>query len=874
MDKNKGKKNNNKTNNSQDEKTKVYKVKGSKKEKNKKGKKKHSKLIKIILRLILIMFILFILAGIAGGGVLAGIFFSDKYKVTREELEIKNFNSTVLDKDENVVATINGNENRKWIKIDDMPDYLPKMFVAMEDERFYSHNGIDIKRTLGATLQFLTKGGSSSYGGSTITQQLIKNTFEDDDDSGMAGVERKIREMARAYNTEQVLSKDEILEKYLNKIFMGGTYYGVGTGAKYYFNKEVKDLSLAESAYLVAINTSPNAYKPFSEEEKDREKIKSKVKVVLTKFKEEASNLGYELSEEAYNAAIEEANNGLKFEKGEVITNKASYSYHTAAAIDEVVKDLAKKEGLTEKEARTRIENNGYTIYSTQDSYIQSVMEEEFLKDKYIKSGRETDDEGNLINDHTQAAMVIIDHTTGRVVATVGGLGEDSNPVGLNRATQSTKQTGSSIKPLACEAPALENGIINPGTVYDDSPTSFGSYSPHNSSYSFSGLITIRQALAESSNIVHVKIMKEVGPSVSREFLGKMGINIDEQHESISMALGTADVSVLDMAAGYACVANDGVYIEPTFYTKVLDSNGNVILETEQETRRVMTEGNAYVLKDLLKSPARSGTAAVCYMSNQDVGAKTGSTDNYVDRWLCGFTPYYTASVWFGFDYSERPVFSGNNAANIWAAVMKEIHSDLETRRFERPSNVVSARICTDSGCIATDSCENTTSEVFVKGSLPGQCEGHQKLKICKETGKIANEYCKDTEEVTYLVKPPKENTSLWKTDPGDKYDIPTETCDVHKAPAKVKMIDVLGMTSTDAKKKIEALGLKVETKTKEDKNKKDGIVLEQSVKANTEIEKGKTITLTINKLQSINTNTTNTNTTVTNTTNANNTTI
>ena len=431
-----------------------------------------------------------------------------------------------------------------------------------------------------------------------------------------------------------------------------------------------------------------------------------------------------------------------------------------------------------------------------------------------------------MINNHTQAAMVIIDHKTGNVVATVGGLGSDSNSIGLNRATQGTKQTGSSIKPIACEAPALEKGIITAGTVYDDSATSFGGYSPHNSSH-YAGLVTIRTALAESSNIVHIKIMKEVGPENSIKFLSELGINIDSKHATPALALGTADVSPIDMAGAYAAIANDGEYITPIFYTKVEDSSGNIVLENKQEKRRVMSQGNAYVLQNLLTAPARAGTAAVCAMSNMDVGAKTGSTDDYVDRWLCGFTPYYTATTWFGFDKSEKPVFSTNNAANIWAAVMKDIHKSLPTARFKRPSNVVSTTICQDSGCVATESCERTTTEVFVRGTIPHSCEGHQKLKICKETGKIANEYCSDVEEKTFLVKPEKENTKLWNTNAGDKYDIPTETCDVHKAPEieKVKVPSVVDKTLSDAKKQLEDLGLKVKTEYSENNNKKEGIV-------------------------------------------------
>lgn len=844
MNKSNGKKKTNKKVNDQElEKTKKYKVKSSKKdkkEKNPKTKKKHPKLKKAILIILALMVLAFLILA----GIVAGIFFSDKFVLTEEDLKITNMNGVIKDKNGEIIGTLSGDENRKIVTFDDMPTYLPKAFIAIEDKRFYEHNGVDIKRTVYATIMYaLNKGDSTAGGGSTITQQLVKNLMNDKADEGSAGIERKIREMARAYNVEKILSKDQILELYLNKIFMGSTVYGVGMASEYYFNKPVAELDLAQCAFLAGINHTPNSYNPFNENKDNSEIIKKRTKEVLFQMKDQ----GYITNEEEYNLAVQEVENGLTFSQGN-LNSKISYSYHTAEAIKSAIADIQKEKDVDADTAKMMIYNKGYTIYTTQDTSIQDRMEEEFLKDKYIKSGKKKNEDGTLLNNHTQAAMVIIDHTTGQVVATVGGLGSDSNSIGINRAVRG-KQTGSSIKPLACEAPALEKGIITAGTVYDDSATSFGAnYSnPHNSG-GFNGLMTIRTALAQSSNIVHLKIMKEVGPANAIEFLAEMGINIDKQHESITLALGTADVTPLNMAAAYATVANNGEYISPIFYTKVEDANGNVIVESKQEKRRVMSEANAYILQDLLTAPARSGTAAVCYMSNMDVGAKTGSTDNYVDRWLCGFTPYYTAATWFGFDYSESPVFSGNNAANIWAAVMKDVHKDLPTARFTKPSNVVYAKICQDSGCLATDSCTRTTSEVFVKGTVPKQCEGHTKLTICKETGKIANEYCKDVEEKTYLVKPQKENTNLWSTNPGDKYDIPTETCNVHKAPEQVEMINVVGKTLDEAKKAIEKLGLKVEIKYSEDK--KAGIVLAQSVKEKEKVEKGKTITLTIGKLK------------------------
>ena len=827
------------------------KVKGKENLKNKKPKKK-----KRWKKVLLVFFLLIVLLIGIGIAVIIGILSSDKYQVSREKLIIKNFNSKVVDSEGNVIATLRGDENRKWVSIEDMPEYLPKLFVALEDERFYEHNGVDLKRTLGATLGFIFGKGNSSYGGSTITQQLIKNTFEDKDDSGTAGVQRKIREIARAYNVEKVLSKNEILELYLNKILMGGTYYGVGTAAEYYFSKPVSELSLAECAYFVAINPAPNYYKPFSEDQEQKDKIdkylKDRLKVVLNKFKEVAPSIGYNLTDEEFNSAMEEVENGLPFQEGKIVTGATNYSYHTAAAREQAIKQLMEEQDLTKDAATWAIDNNGYTIYSTQDSSIQEIMEEEFSKDKYISYGRVTKEDGSLLNEgHTQSAMVIIEPTTGQVVGCMGGLGEDSDASGLNRATNSNKQPGSSIKPLVAVAPALEAGTITAGTVYDDSATSFGGYAPHNSG-GYAGLQTVRHAIEHSSNIVNIKILLDNGPSNGAEFLRNMNFDMIRNEEiGPTLALGATSVTPLQMAAGYAMIANDGVYIEPTFYTKVEDSDGNVVFEAKQETKKMMSKQNAYVMKEILTEPVTGdgGTATTCWISGMEVGAKTGSTDDYKDRWLCGITPYYAGACWFGFDNAEVATgISGNGAARVWGEIMRAVHQPLPGARFERPDGIVTATICLDSGCVATDSCERVETEYFVAGTVPSACEGHKKLNICTDTDCIANEHCPNTEEVTFLVKPAKENTTLWSTNDGGKYDIPTEVCTAHKAPDKVEVPNVVGKKQADAKKALEDKGFVVKIQYETNKNKDDGIVLKQT-NSGEKVAKGATITITVNNL-------------------------
>ena len=856
-----------------------------KKEKSKKNSKNKKKIWKKVLLGLIIFGAIAIMIGVA---IVIGIFTSDKYKVSRDELIIKNFNTNVLDAEGNVIATLNGDENRKWVAYAEMPEYLPKMFIALEDERYYEHHGIDLKRTIGATAGFIFGGGSSSYGGSTITQQLIKNTFKDDEDSGLAGVQRKIREMARAYNVENVLSKTEILELYLNKIFMGGTYYGVQTASEYYFSKNVQDLSLAEAAYLVGINTSPNAYEPFSTEQEEIDRIKYKTKVVLEKFKEEAPNLEYELTDEVYNAALAEVDAGLAFQKGSVTTGANSYTYHTAAAIEQIIKQLQEEKELTYDAARAMIYNNGYTIYTTQKTSVQNAMQEEYYKDKYIKTSKTTKDEnGNFV--HSQSAMVIIDHTNGQVVGTMGGLGTDSLTSGQNRATQSTRQPGSSIKPISVIAPALEKGVIVASTVFDNSTTTFGgNFTPSSST---SGLTTVRHGIEISSNIMQCKILSLLGVSNSISFTKNMGITslVTSKEDSIhndeslpSMALGglTNGVSPLEMAAAYAAIANNGEYISPTFYTKVVDSDGNTIIECKQETRQVMSAQNAYVLKKILTEPVRGngGTATTCWISGMEVGAKTGTTNDNYDRWLCGITPYYAAATWTGFDKNEdiNRYYYGNPSAQLWGTIMRAIHKELPNKSFDRPSGVVTAKICMDSGKVAVETCTRTETEYFVRGTVPGACAGHEKVTICKQTGKIATEKCPEVEEKTLVTKPETENTRLWVTKEDGKYDVPTENCDVHKV-VEVEMPNVVGKKLADAKKTLEDKKLKVEIVYEENKDKDNGIVIKQSVKEKEKVTEGTTITLTVNKIKEPeekpednkpeeNTNT-QTNTTVTNTT-------
>ena len=828
-----------------EETKKMKKVKTTKKEKKAKKQKKHPKL-RLFIKIFIILIILLCLAG---AGVFAAIFFGDTWTITEDDLVIKMQNSYTYDNEGNILHELTGEENRQIISLSEMGEYIPEAFIAIEDERFYQHSGIDLKRTAGAIVTYILNGGSSSFGGSTITQQLVKNLMDDNEDS----VKRKIREWSRAYKVEQMLSKSQILELYLNEIFMGGTVYGVESAANYYFNKSADELSLAESAFLAGINHSPNYYNPFDGDDNE-EDIKTRTKTVLGQMLTVTDENGQTfINQEQYDEAIAEVNEGLAFKEGK-FSSTSDLSFLEVDAINQVIEDMMEEYDMDEDAAKARVYNNGYKIYTTQDNDIQDRMEEEYLKDKYI---REATDEKASEGAHTQSGMVIIDHSTGQVVAEVGGLGDDSPTYGTNRATSMTnggRQAGSSIKPLVAVAPGLENGVITAATVYDDSPTDFGNYPPENST-GYLGLITVRKAIANSSNVVNVKILSNVGVSNGVEFLNELGMTqYNEDDEMLSLALGgTAHgTTPLQMAAAYATIARSGEYIEPTFYTKVEDLDGNVILEAKQETRRVMSEGNAYILSNILTSPVTEGTAWMCSISGMDVAAKTGTTNSKKDRWLCGFTPYYAAATWFGYDYPEvvyMPNLPDNPAMVIWSAIMDDIHEDLEGKRFERTDNIVTAKICKNKKKRATKECTHTYTEVFVEGTVPDECDGHKTVEICKETGKLATEFCPETEEKTYLSTPEKEINPNWKTNAGDKYEEIEETCDKHtEETMTLEVENVVGMIQSEARRALS--GFNIEITYTSDASQQDGIVLEQSVKAGTKLKKGETITLTINDIQ------------------------
>lgn len=629
---------------------------------------------------------------------------------------MKNEHSMVVDSSGNIIEIIGAEKKCHNVKLSQIPDNLKNAYIDIEDERFYSHKGVDIKRTSAAIGSYVIHFGKSSFGGSTITQQLVKNLTGNDDSS----IGRKVQEWARARALESFCDKDEILEAYFNIIYVAPNTYGVDAGARYYFDKNVEDLDLAECAYLAGINNSPNSYNPFNGKD-NSDKIKNKSKVVLNKM----LALGH-ISEVDYNSAIEEINNGLQFKNGTIETDyDGVYSYHTDALISELVSDVSDKKHIESRFATNYIYMAGLKIYSTENTEIQKKLEEEYEKDKYVIKSLET-------SNSSQSAMVVIDHTNGYVVGCVGGLGKKTTSRGFNRATQGYRQTGSASKPLALLVPGLSEKSFTAASMYVDEKTTFDDgteegYSPTNNE-GYIGNITIRRAVESSQNIPFVKMMEQITPKTSVKYLKKMGItSLQDKDESLMLALGGLDkgITPLEMAGAYATIANDGEYIEPTFYTKVENSKGKTIIETNQKKRRVFSEEVAYIVKQLLKQPVEgnNGTARSCKIEGMDVAAKTGTTNDNYDKWLCGFTTYYTAVTWYGYDKSETIEYKGKSpAVTIWSAVMKGIHSNLSKTRFKENDKVKKSVICPKTGHTATSNCSNTYTEYFLSGTIPDQC--------------------------------------------------------------------------------------------------------------------------------------------------------
>lgn len=587
-----------------------------------------------------------------------------------------NQSSVILYEDKNgawqELNTLSGSENRVWVDYDNIPEYMEKAVVAIEDKRFYRHNGVDWYRTAGAAANLFIPF-RSTFGGSTITQQLIKNITKQDDIT----VQRKLLEIFQALELEKAYSKSEIMEYYLNIVYFGEGCYGVQTAAETYFGKDVSELTLAECASIAGITNLPSYYDPFVYPDKN----KSRQEDILWAMYEQ----GY-ISKKEYKAAVDEELNFVHGANEPYTPN--IYSYYEEVVISDVINDLVKQKGISRDAARLLVYNGGYQIYSCIDTDIQEIVDSVYENyDNLPKAYRNTGKD-------LQSAIVLMDQRTGEVKALSGGCGEKTINFGLNRATETKRPTGSSIKGIAIYGPAVEYGLITPSTwVYDGDSEQItlvnaprGWY-PNNDSGSNSGLMTISQALTSSVNTVSAQILDKLTPQASYDFLkNRLGIvSLEPQDCSFApLALGqqTYGITVREMCAAYASFANDGVYIFPRTYTKVLDSNGNVVLDNTARSQNAFSASTAHVMTYMLNQAATYGTGSASVLKNMPTAGKTGTSTNYRDRWFCGYTPYYTAAVWTGFDIPEYMPFSGNPAVHIWHDIMQIIHENLDRQEF------------------------------------------------------------------------------------------------------------------------------------------------------------------------------------------------
>lgn len=602
------------------------------------------------------------------------------------------------------VDRVHRNENRVWVDIENVTPNLPNAFIAIEDERFREHSGVDIKRTFGAFVQWAM--GKDSYGGSTITQQLVKNITGDKDRSPI----RKVQEIVRAMNLEKKMSKDQIIEMYMNTIYFGEGCHGIQTAASHYFGKKTSDLTVEECASLAAIVKAPSTYNPV----KNAEKNKERRDVILNKMAE----LGMISEEERDTAKAKK----ISLKVGQTstdVTNKDVKSYFVDAVIDDVIADLMEKENLTESEATNRLYTGGFKIYSTYDPVVQNAIDKVYTNSS------------NFPNSSVQSAMVVIDPYTGHIKGMAGGVGQKTVPRGLNRATQSKRQPGSAFKPVAVYAPSVEYNVVTPATLVKDAPLTIGDWSPKNSGGKFLGMMTVRRAIEKSQNIPAVKVLRELTPEKSFDFLTqKLGFTTLVENETrkgkqvsdqtLSSALGglTDGVTVEEMTAAYATFINSGMYNKPVTYTKVIDANGRVILENKVQNKRAMSEQTAYLMTNMLSGVTSRGTGTGAKLADVFTAGKTGTTNSNKDRWFMGMTPNYVAGVWMGYDQPKS--MSGSNfCTSVFKKVMTEVHQNVEEKEIKVPDGLVKRTVCQDSGKIAVERCTNTITDYFKDGTQP-----------------------------------------------------------------------------------------------------------------------------------------------------------
>ncbi|NLY18159.1 MAG: penicillin-binding protein [Clostridiaceae bacterium] len=766
-----------------------------------------------------LILLLFIMVCFVGAGLVSGLvygYIETTPALNASDLQIKNYNTFIYDSEGNVLAELKGSENRVWIDYAEIPTNLIKAFIAVEDKRFWEHKGVDFRRFLYATYisakSYLLKQGDDIQGGSTITQQLVKNLTGNKD----LTPKRKIQEVWQALKLERDgLSKEDILTRYLNTVPLGSTIYGIETAAQAYFGKNVRDLSLAECASLAGITQYPSQYMPNTEENK--KKNIERAHMILGLMLEQ--NL---IIQEEYDQAIQEEIK-LIFNPGAgKVTKTSIQTYFVDEVIKSVKQDLSEYKGVSLQTAEDMLYNSGLRIYTTLVPKVQAALDEVYTDKNYFP---DVNEEARLREEIPQSAMVVIDPATGAVCGLYGGFGEKKGSV-FNRATQMFRSPGSSIKPLLVYGPGIEEKLITTATLVDDVPQHMrlNDFSipekereqiyPQNVERINFGLTTVHVGLVHSRNVVSALLLRDfVGFKTALTFMEKVGLPRWEDDGIISISMGgfTNRMSPLQMAAAYSVFSYKGLYWEPYYYTRIEDYDGNVILEKNPNWKKIYSEQTSFIINEMLQDVVRYGTAKGYGIKNKNgedipTAGKTGTSDKYIDKWFCGSTPYYCAATWFGYDNARVPISLSkpeySNALKIWNAVMTKIHEDLEPKPFfdTMPANIVKRKVCLDSGKLATNLCEQdprgsrVTELYFIDGTEPDYgdtCKVHYKASVCSackdEFGRpvLANEYC-PAETVTerVFIRRPVEYKPLFPTDPYPedwKYEIyEGEYCTVH----------------------------------------------------------------------------------------------
>ncbi|MBR4940463.1 MAG: transglycosylase domain-containing protein, partial [Clostridia bacterium] len=642
-----------------------------------------------------------------------------------------------------------GTENRVWANYEVIPDDLKDAFIAIEDERFMSHKGVDWKRTIAATVN-LVLPYSSGFGGSTITQQLVKNITGDDE----VTIQRKVLEILRALDLERKLSKEEILEMYMNTINLSQGCYGVSSAAYVYFGKNVSDLTLAECACIAGITNSPTYYDPFQNPDNNKERQE----LILGKMLELGS-----ITREEYNEAMTAPLEFYDSTRDTESDTSGVQSYFTDLLISELIDDFQTELGYSSTMAYKMLYAGGLKIESTIDPNVQNTLEDVY------------EDRANFpkVKGTTQleSAMVIMS-SDGYLRGIVGGIGQKSGNLVLNRAL-SARQPGSAIKPISVYAPAVEYGLITPYSVVDDAPSKYIATNgalvegesvillndstitvwPSNSDNVYRGLMTVTEAMERSTNTVPVRVLDMMTLDTAFDFATErfhLSMIRDEIRNDVfctdltysALALGglSYGVNLLEMTAAYVPFVNDGVYSEATTYTRVFDAEGNLLLDNTDRDSIAISAETAYYTTEMLESAVENGTGAGAAIPGIAVGGKTGTTSNDYDRWFMGITPYYVGGVWVGFDRNKTIGLSYNPAVEIWHEVMVRLHSDLPSAEFEARSDMVTCAYCLDSGGIPTESCKNdprgnriATGEFFETDAPTTLCTTHVDVKLCKD---------------------------------------------------------------------------------------------------------------------------------------------